>query len=166
MTLFLDGMPSARNDSSMRRLIAFVFVIGVLGSCATTQNADLLPLEPAVSTTADDGSEPLVFDRLILDAVLSDGPGRFLQRMPVQPAHSKEGFLGYRVLALYGQDAQSQPHPDGVYVGDVVTAVNGVSIRRPGDLMKIWNSLPEAKHVVVDVQREAKHIRITIPIVN
>ena len=159
-------MAPARNDSSMRRLIAFVLSIGILGSCATTQNGDFLPLEPADSTIASDSAEPLVVDRLILDAVLSDGPGRFLQRMPVQPAHSKNGFVGYRVMALYGQDAVSEPHPNGVYVGDVVTAVNGVPIRRPGDLMKIWNSLPDAKHVIVDVQRAAKPVRITIPIVN
>jgi len=150
----------------MRRLLATLILIGCFGGCATTPNADLLPNEPALTPLGDNDVEPLVVDRLILDAVLSDGPGRFLQRMPVQPAHGSKGFVGYRILALYGQDADTQAHPDGVQVGDVVTAVNGVSIRRPGDLMTIWNHLPQAKRVVVDVQRNARAVRISIPIVN
>ncbi len=150
----------------MSRFIIVLILIGCFGGCATTHGSDILPNEPALIPSEDSTVEPLVVDRLILDAVLSDGPGRFLQRMPVQPTHSSKGFVGYRILALYGQDAETQAHPDGVHVGDVVTAVNGVSIRRPGDLMTIWNNLPEAKRVVVDVQRNSRAVRINIPIVN
>jgi type II secretory pathway component PulC len=153
------------NDAFMRFFLTSALLVLVLTGCATQQyNFE----EPAVSSTASsqvDATPPSVVDRTILDAVLSDGPGRFLQRMPVTPQRQGNAFIGFRILALYGQPPDAEPTVNGVHVGDVVTAVNGISIRRPDDLMRVWNGLRNARQIVVDVKRRSKPLRVIYPIV-
>jgi|GEM_PF-4834169 type II secretory pathway component PulC len=141
-----------------------LLVVGLTG-CATQQYTTEEPTISSTSSAQVEATPPSVVDRTILDAVLSDGPGRFLQRMPVTPQRQGNAFIGFRILALYGQSPDAEPAANGVHVGDVVTAVNGVSIRRPDDLMRVWKGLRNARQIVVDVKRRSKLLRLIYPIV-
>jgi len=130
-------------------------------SCAATPK-EAAPLD-IVRKPPKATPRPLVVQRRVLNEVLSRGPGRFLQKMPVQPARIKGSFVGFQVLSLYGGHAA---HPQGVHIGDVVTAVNGVNIRRPDHLMSVWSNLKKARSIRVDIIRKHRPLRITYRIIN
>ena len=149
----------------MRLFFTSILLVLGLSGCATSEYTMEEPTLNSTSATTGDEAIPRVVDRMILDAVLADGPGRFLQRMPVAPQRQGNAFVGFRILALYGQPANAEPAAGGVHVGDVVTAVNGIAIRRPDDLMRVWKGLQSASRIVVDVQRQSAPLRIIYPIV-
>lgn len=149
----------------MRFFLPSVLLVLGLTGCATQQYTIEEPDNSSTPSAQHDAAQPSVVDRTILDAVLSDGPGRFLQRMPVAPQRKNNAFIGFRILALYGQPSDAEPTANGVHVGDVVTAVNGISIRRPDDLMRVWKGLRNARQIVVDVQRHSKPLRLIYPII-
>lgn len=106
---------------------------------------------------------PPRIQRAVLADVLSRGPGRFLERMPVVPERSGKTFLGYKVLELYGR---TPPHPRGLRPGDVVVTVNGIAVSRPEHLMRVWDGLKAADAIDVDVLRDGGRERITYLIVD
>jgi type II secretory pathway component PulC len=142
--------------------LALISFAVLLTSCATTQG-EAEPIH--IKKPKRIATQTLRISRGELNRVLSDGPGRFLQRMPVMPHRIKGRFAGFRVLAVYGKSQRPTSRTRGIRVGDVVTAVNGVRIVRPADLMRVWSGLKTARYLKVDIIRRNRHRSIVYPIV-
>lgn len=130
-------------------------------SCTTApREAEPLSIERAPAPLP---RPPPTIRRAALDDVISKGAGRFFARMPVEPYRMGQRLVGFRIVQLY---ARSTPHPEGVHVGDVVTAVNGQPISRPEQFMKVWNAVREKTTIEVDVLRQQQPVRITYRIID
>ncbi len=105
---------------------------------------------------------PTILRRHLHD-VLRGGAGRFFARMPVRPHRVGRRFIGFKLLDLYGH---APPHPDGLHVGDVVTAVNDMPIARPEQFMKVWETVGVARTIEVDVMRREQPMRVVYRIVD
>jgi type II secretory pathway component PulC len=91
------------------------------------------------------------------------GFGRFLQDVTVDdtPAFRNGKFLGFRVVELRGElDACD------LRAGDVVTRVNGQSVEHPEDALVVFQSLSNAKELVVDYERDGAPQKLRLPIVD
>jgi type II secretory pathway component PulC len=108
-------------------------------------------------------AQPLIIKKRFLYDVLNRGPGRFFERMPVTPHRMQGRFVGFQIMQLYGRAA---PNPDGIHVGDVVTAVNGISIRKPDHFMRVWDGLKKARTISIDLIRNSRPRRVTYRIVD
>ena len=96
---------------------------------------------------------PPTISRAVLEEVLSRGPGRFFERMPVRPVRTGSKFVGYEIVELYGN---AVPHPDGLRPGDVVLAVNGHPVARPEQFMSLWQQVKSAAEIRVDLLRKGE----------
>ena len=86
-----------------------------------------------------------------LNTVLDEGIGRFLQNIVTQ-ANVKQGqFAGFKILALH---PTSSLHKDlDLKEGDVVTRINGQSVKTPDDAIKVWQELRVASELRIDYER-------------
>jgi S1-C subfamily serine protease len=99
--------------------------------------------------------------RTALLAVLSEGVGRFLQRVRAE-AHVVRGrFVGWRIVSLL---PPAGAEGNGVRAGDTVMRVNGQSIERPEQFKNVWDSLATESELVLLVERQGQpaqlHYRI------
>jgi type II secretory pathway component PulC len=92
--------------------------------------------------------------RAELHAQLALGIGRFLQQVRSEPALSHGHWAGWRLLSLFANRADVRVRV--LRVGDTVSRVNGQSIERPEDFKAVWDTLAEAKELVLDIEREGK----------
>lgn len=146
-----------------------ITVVAALAGCASapaepelepTPLDELVRRTPAPQDTEDAGAPTI--RRAALDVVLERSPGWFLRRMPVEPARIKRRFVGYRILALF---RNARATPGGLRVGDIVLAVNGVGIKKPSHLMRVWKGLKRADRLDVDVLRGGQRVRVSYAIV-
>lgn len=116
------------------------------------------PAEPQIEAAKPDDAPPEpprrrqgVIARRALLEVLDAAPGRFLQRVTSEPSLRGGRFHGWQLVSFFSGD------PRFVTVdlrpGDVVTRVNGSSLERPEQLMKVWEALRTSRELVVEVER-------------
>jgi type II secretory pathway component PulC len=102
--------------------------------------------------------------RSAVQAVLSAGPGAFLQNLAIDdhPVFLQGKFHGFRIAALQG-DAWK-----GVDLrpGDVVTRVNGFSIEHPEEAAEAFYSLRVASELTVEYERDGEPREIRFAIVD
>lgn len=149
----------------MRRLLAVILTI--CGACSTPAVREAEPLLFEEEVTREPDSE-LTIARSTLEDVVSKGPGRFFERVEVEPAFAAGGtgrprFLGYTIRTFYGG---MTPASNGVQVGDVVTALNGLPVSRPDEFMKVWSSALRQDALEVDVLRDSRPVRFVYRIVD
>jgi S1-C subfamily serine protease len=171
--------------SRYRRIAAHVlFLVIAAGSvgCAHTEHASVA--SPSTATTqadpSSDGSSAATaapaeaaattsvvgangtLSRAAILPVLDAGLGRFLQGVSTEQVLEGGRFVGFRVLALYPNDARFRAVD--LRAGDIVTRVNGTSIERPERAFEVWNGLRVASELVVDYRRgtEARTLRFAI----
>jgi type II secretory pathway component PulC len=116
--------------------------VGCGGSVPPPASPAPIATSAAKVTTAAPAPAPLpanAIRRSSVQAVLSAGPGAFLQNVTVdeRPIFVSGKFHGFRIAALKG-DAWTgiDLHP-----GDVVTRVNGFSIEHPEEFAEAFYSL-------------------------
>ena len=105
------------------------------------------------------GSEPTAvrvgtIARSALRAELARGIGRFLQNVKTEAVLSHGHFVGWRVLALFPK--RPEVHVQGIKAGDVLLRVNGVSVERPEDFKSVWDTLDNAKELVLEIERDGQ----------
>ncbi len=128
-----------------RNALAFL----LLACAPAVREAEPLDLDEPRDTR--EVEEPLTIRRSVLDDVLSKGPGRFFERVELEPYfEGKRNFVGFTLKTFYGG---MTPTPGGVQVGDVVTAINGMPISRPEEFMRIWSAAGRRDELEVDVMR-------------
>jgi type II secretory pathway component PulC len=92
--------------------------------------------------------------RAELKAQLALGIGRFLQQVRSEPALVQGRWTGWRLLSLFANRADVRVRV--LRVGDTVSRVNGQSIERPEDFKAVWDTLADAKELVLDIEHEGK----------
>jgi type II secretory pathway component PulC len=98
--------------------------------------------------------------RADLEAVLSQGLGRFLQSVSTE-AHLEEGrFVGHRVTELRGTLFTGVD----LAPGDTLVRVNGMPIERPEQALAAWNSLRVASELALDILRAGERRELRFPI--
>jgi type II secretory pathway component PulC len=105
-----------------------------------------------------------VIPRAALHAELARGIARFLRQVPTEPALARGRFVGWRVLGLFAGRTDVNVHV--LRPGDTVMRVNGQSVERPEDFKQIWDSLPTAPELVLDIQRGGRASRLHYSIVD
>jgi len=146
------------------RSFVLLCLIGVTSCASTTREAEPLKISAVAATKQAPKThvEPLRIKRGALKQVLSGGPGRFFQHMPVMPYKKAGRFIGFQVMSVFGQ---SIPHPKGVHVGDIVTSINGKAVTTPDQFIKVWNAMNKAQVLRVELVRNEEALRIEYPIV-
>lgn len=93
------------------------------------------------------------------------GPPAILQKVELddRPVVAGGKFLGFRLNALRG-DKNSRKGVD-LKPGDVVTRVNGLPVEHPEDMIRVFDSLKDAKEVRVDYERNGAAKTLSVPIV-
>ena len=94
---------------------------------------------------------PLTIPRYILEVIQAQGPGRFLQRVPVVPYRQETEFIGFQILELFpGEGLRIQ----SIQKGDVVTKINGKRVDRPEQFMKLFEELHLWNQVSIQFERQ------------
>jgi type II secretory pathway component PulC len=104
----------------------------------------------ALGSNVQAGSIP----RALLRAELDRGVGRFLQHVRVQAAVSRGHFVGWKLVSLFAK--RPDVHVQVLQAGDILLRVNGASLERPEDFKAVWDSLAEAKEIVLDIERDGQ----------
>jgi type II secretory pathway component PulC len=159
------------------------FIVGaavVIGGCGSAPAARTQAPEPAQRVAAEappapaasaagsvPGSEADVhtLKRSAVREAVSQGLGAFLQHLELygQPVRVDGKFHGFRIAALH--DAKFWSGID-LKPGDVVTAVNGLPIERPGQAQNAFDSLEAARELRVSYERDGKPRELVYPIVD
>lgn len=92
------------------------------------------------------------------------GPHALLGAVELIPAQREGSTIGFTIGAV---------HPSGTFVtaagletGDIVRRVNGRSVVLPDDFMEVFDALPEADELVLDVLRGAAEMELRWAIVD
>ena len=122
------------------------------------RSLESLETEPKLALEINAG----VISRATLRAELARGIGRFLRDVRTEPAFSRGRFVGWRVLELFPKRPEIRVQV--LRPGDTVLRVNGRSVERPEEFKQVWDSLAEARELVLDIQRDtrASKLRYTI----
>lgn len=133
-----------------------------LAEPATPAASEVVPSHRAPVATKEPRRATGSIRRAELNAVLDGAPGRFLQHVDTEPRFVGGRFRGWRLASFFPGDARFT----GVdlQAGDVVLTVNGQSIERPDQLMRIWEALRVEPALVVAIERDgqARQLRFEI----
>ena len=153
--------------SSSRRLTRIglgLFLIGCFNTGCSTVPREAAPLDiQRAPKTRTLPAGPPTLSKVAYENVLTQSPGHFFQRMPVTPVLTGRKFVGYSILALYGD---ASPHPEGVFVGDIVTRVNGTEINTPDKFHQAWKAARGRRTLEIEVFRDNTLRRITYRIID
>lgn len=119
--------------------------------------------QAAVRVGAPGHVEAGEISRAALLAVLSQGAGRFLQKVRAEPHLVSGRFMGWRIVSVFGSEAKAQGA--GLQPGDTVMRVNGQSIERPEQFKNVWDSMATQSELVLLVQRDGKRSQLRYRIV-
>ena len=92
--------------------------------------------------------------RSVLKAELDRGIGRFLQNVRVKAALSHGHFVGWELVSLFPK--RPDVSVQGVQAGDILLRVNGESVERPEAFKAVWDSLGDAKEIVLEIERDGQ----------
>lgn len=120
---------------------------GTSGEIEPISRSERQPLAPVVQA----GTIP----RAALQAELARGAGRFLQQVKTKAVVSHNHFVGWRVVSLF--QGRSDVHVRVLQPGDTILRVNGESVERPEAFKAVWDSLVDAKELVLEIERDGVH---------
>jgi type II secretory pathway component PulC len=106
---------------------------------------------PAAITTVTRGE---------LDEIIQKGPGYLLAMVQTDSVVEKGRFIGFRIVS-FRVEASSVL---GLQPGDVVRSVNGISVERPDNLVKIFEKLKTANALTFAVLRDNMPSELSTPI--
>lgn len=121
------------------------------------------PAPPAPPATCTSFARPGVLRRSLVARTVSAGIGRWLAGgVDVVASLSRGKFRGWTVNRLYPEDVCYREVD--VRPGDVVVKVNGRSVERPEHAQQVFDALPTAPALVVELVRGGKPLTLTFPI--
>lgn len=141
-------------------LVVAAFIVGCSGAQdqQTTPTEDdgatESPLQPDVESMTGSLSRQHLVD------VLGRSAGDVLRLVELEPEAEGGRFIGWRLASL----PSTAPDWLDLHVGDVVTAVNGMSVERPEDAQQIWEILQVASEVRIDLTRSGERHSLRIPV--
>jgi type II secretion system protein C len=116
------------------------------------------PAPTTMTPGAAPAAAPGVISRAQLDEVLSASPGAFLQHVDSAPRFRGGRFAGWRLVAFFPGDSRFRDID--LRAGDVVLRVNGSTVERPEELMRLWQELRSAHELVIDIERDGQPRRL------
>jgi S1-C subfamily serine protease len=147
------------------RASPWVVLVVLAASCSGPQDRAAGGARQATGASAGVSDEPSIesmanaVTRERLAEILGRGVGDFLRHVAVEPVLDGGAFVGFRLESL-----PDQPAWFDVRRGDVVTAINGMSIERPEDAQRAWEALQVASEVRIDLLREGERRSVRVPI--
>ena len=108
--------------------------------------------EAADPEAASEESEPVTTSEI--DRLQELGPSYVFQVVRLEPYRTDGNFRGYEIVGA-NSTAKNVMYPQ-IEVGDVVTHVNGVHLKRPDDYMKAWKKLDRVDAIKVDLLRDGE----------
>ena len=106
-----------------------------------------------------DPTAPRTLTRELLRGVVARGFGSFLSRVRVSPVLAHGRFVGFRLDCatdlLLWQSAGAD-----LRVGDVITRVNNRSVELPDVAFAVFQSLPDAAELTVDILRDGNPLTL------
>src|SRR5690606_1505417 len=122
---------------------AFLALSALVLGCSPSPPPELPPAPEKQEAVAPKLPEHFI-DRRRLEAVLQEGPGWLLERVPIEEVLEGESFVGWRVRGLPVELSTVDLRP-----GDVVTAVNGMPLETPPDFWAAWTTLTVASELKI-----------------
>jgi hypothetical protein len=113
-----------------------------------------LNVDPGLGLEVNAGT----ISREALRAELARGIPQFLRQVRAEPAFTRGRFVGWRVLELFPKRADI--HVLVLRPGDTVLRVNGKSVEHPEDFKGIWDSLADARELVLDIERSTQKSKL------
>ncbi len=107
--------------------------------------AQALPPEPPLPA-------PGTLTRAELEALHQAGPGFALAQVQVRPVTDEDGALVGYAIASFSEGAARRLTPI-LAIGDVITHMNGIRIRRPEDYFAAWTGLQGASTITLSYLR-------------
>jgi hypothetical protein len=148
---------------SRRPTIALLFVAltaAALTAGCGTLSSDLSRRGGHITLAPGDAEADLyVIDRESWNDAYARGPSWLIQQVRVRPVLRKGGFFGFQILSLFPGRPVGQPL--ALRVGDIIRAVNGQPIERPGHFMRLWEASRFADILSVQVIRDRRQLEIT-----
>lgn len=158
----------------MKPWILIVLLLAGCGSAhptpGSTPREEAIPEEAGVSDTGttDAGAPGTLAEsmpittvtRAELDEIIQKGPGYLLAMVQTDSVVEKGRFVGFRIVS-FRVDA---PSVLGLQPGDVVRSINGISVERPDNLVKIFEKLKTATAITFAIHRENSPQDLSTPI--
>lgn len=104
----------------------------------------------------EDDPDRFVIPRDTYEDHVARGPSWFIQQVRVEPVVVGRSFRGFMLTRIFGEQ---KAH--GLAAGDIVQAVNGRSIERPGQFMRVWKELKGAQQLTVRIVRRNQPLNVT-----
>ena len=144
-------------------LLASCTLACIIGVSSCKSHTYTPPYFPEDDTPADTGELPKgeIYRHELME-VMSPGLGAFLQRVDVKHVNENGAFHGFQIVAFNGDPAFWAGCE--LRIGDIVTHVNNTSIGSYANTFDVWMSLPTAKEIVVDYERNGEKHRFRIVI--
>jgi len=111
-------------------------------------------VEGSGQTTLGKDIQAGTIPRALLRSELDRGIGRFLQHVRVQAATSRGHFVGWKLVSLFAK--RPEINVQVLRPGDILLRVNGESIERPEAFKAVWDSLADAKELVLEIERDGQ----------
>ena len=138
-------------------LLTVLMVFSVTG-CATHHQTPTGTLT-LVKATPTPPAERFVIERKRYDEALTKGAAWFIQQVQVRPFIDRGRFRGFMLESTFPRSAT--PEDSELQPGDVVQRVNGQSIERPDQFMKVWNSLKGKNSLTLRILRNRQTLNMT-----
>ena len=118
------------------------------------QTGSVERVEAAGQSTLAKDIQAGTISRVALRAELDRGIGRFLQHVRVQAALSRGHFVGWKLVSLFAK--RPEINVQVLKPGDILLRVNGESVERPEAFKSVWDSLADAKEIVLEIERDGQ----------
>lgn len=143
---------AADHTPGVRRILLVLALCGL--GCGGRERPPATPARAQSATPAAQLSAPAgTLWREDVESVLAAGPGRFLQKVSVDPLVDGGAFVGWELLSLqpagFWQGVDLRP-------GDVVISINGLPVERPEHALAIFGALKKASELRVSYLRGAE----------
>ena len=123
-----------------------------------TKQSSASPSPPSVDSNSNVKESPKVIPRYILEVIQAQGPGRFLQRVPVVPYRDRGEFIGFQIVELFPGEGI---RVNSIHKGDVVTKVNGRRVDRPEQFMQLFDEVHLLNEITIHFERKGTPMNVT-----
>jgi hypothetical protein len=97
------------------------------------------------------------------DQAIVAGQGKALRWYLLGPAYDIKGtFRGHLIKAIIKEELKTGP----LFEGDVIVAINGRPVEKPGEFQTVWTELPGRPNLLIRFARGTKLLELNIPIVD
>ena len=145
---------------SLRQLHLLCFVAMTCITCVACTPATAVRRGGKITLTRDRvADDRYVIELATYHRVIEEGPERFIQKVVLDPVVRRDIFYGFMLVAAGADDDIFASNV--LRAGDIIQRVNGLSIERPEDFMRVWNGLRDRRELTLQLIRAGTPISVT-----